>query len=97
MMPQTYIHTFKRGLTVRVTLDPARATSGQTGGFDFCWSRRPTPAEHEEMLPEYLHWKSIILQHFADDTGLRILDLVQVGPNDWLPRTFEPQAEGGGE
>ena len=90
-MPQTYIHTFKPGLTVRITIDAAQLTNGgDMAAFNFKWSRPPSRAEHNEILPAYLEWKAGIMQRLADEAGLQILDLVQVGPNEWLPRAFAP-------
>ena len=90
-MPQTYIHTFKPGLTVRITIDAAQlANGGDMAAFNFKWSRPPSRAEHDEIMPAYLEWKAGIMQRLSDDAGLRILDLVQIGPNDWLPRAFAP-------
>ena len=90
-MPQTYIHTFKPGLTVGITIDAEQLTNGgDMAAFNFKWSRPPSRAEHDEILPAYLEWKAGILQRLSDDAGLRILDLVQLGPNEWLPREFAP-------
>ena len=91
MTPQTYIHTFKPGLTVRITIDAAQLAKGENmAAFNFEWSRPPSRAEHDEILTAYLEWKAGIMQRLADDAGLQILDLVQVGPNEWLPREFSP-------
>ena len=90
-MPQTYINTFKPGLTVGITIDAEQLTNGgDMAAFNFKWSRPPSRAEHDEILPAYLEWKAGILQRLSDDAGLRILDLVQLGPNEWLPREFAP-------
>lgn len=91
MTPQTYCHTFRNGLSVQVTVDAPRVLGGDMGAFNFIWNRTPSAAENAEIQAEYIGWKNQIMQRFSDETGLRILDLVQVGPNDWLPRAFEPQ------
>ena len=92
MIPQTYIHRFSNGLTVKATIDSAKVARGDRDALNFYWSRTPTRAEKAEMREEYLAWKNIVIQRVADETGMRILDLVQVGSNDWLPRAYEPQA-----
>ncbi len=94
MIPQTYIHRFSNGLTVKATIDSAKVMRGDRDALIFYWSRTPTRAENAGMLEEYRAWKNIVIQRVADETGMRILDLVQVGPNDWLPRAFEPKAGG---
>lgn len=94
MIPQNYLHRFSNGLTVKATIDSAKVMRGDRDALNFYWNRPPTHAETDEMREDYLAWKNIVMQRVADETGMRILDLVQVGPNDWLPRQFEPQAGG---
>lgn len=95
MIPQTYIHRFSNGLTVKATIDSAKVARGDRDALNFYWSRTPTRAENDALQEEYIAWKSIVMQRVSNETGMRILDLVQVGPNDWLPRAFEPQDGGG--
>lgn len=92
MTPQTYIHRFSNGLTVQATIDSANVMRADRGAINFYWNRTPTRAENDALQEEYIAWKNIVMQRVANETGKRILDLVQVGPNSWLPRAFEPQA-----
>ena len=91
MTPQTYAHRFSNGLTVKTTIDSAKVARGDRDALNFHWSRTPTRAEIEELRGEYVEWKNGVMQRLADETGMRILDIVQIGPNDWLPREFIPQ------
>ena len=91
MTTQTYAHRFSNGLTAQTTIDSAKVARGDMDALNFIWSRTPTRAENEGMREEYIEWKNSIMQRVADDTGMRILDIVQIGPNEWAPREFIPQ------
>ena len=84
MKPQTYVRKFSvGGLCFTMTLYPNAVLYG--------WNRRPTKEQMATILPEYLELKREALQAFANETGTRILELVQAGPNQLMQREFKPE------
>lgn len=91
MKSHIYAHKFSvGGLCATMTVYPGAATGK---GIVVNWNRRPTSEQVEAIMPEYLEWKRDCIQTLADETGLRILDVTQTGPNECLARDFEPEAE----
>jgi hypothetical protein len=50
------------------------------------WSTRPKP----RVIPECRPWILSVWQHIADETGLKLMQLLQTRPRLWEAWSFEP-------
>lgn len=92
MKPQTYSHRFSiGGLCATMTIFHEMFRNGKDGTIAINWNRRPTIEQWDAITPEYLAWKAEVVQAIANAAGGRVLEIVQVGPNDWLPREYAPE------
>ena len=91
MKSHIYAHRFSvAGLCATMTVYPGAATGKS---LVVNWNRRPTREQVEAIMPEYMAWKADCFQTLADETGLRIFDLTQTGPDECVARDFEPEAQ----
>ena len=87
MTPQTYARKFSvGGLCASLTVYPSGNTACN-------WNRRPSKQQLDAILPEYLDFKRDAMQGFADASGLTIMEIVEIAPGVWMPRSYYPQKE----
>lgn len=83
--PHVYVRKFTvGGLCATLTVCPNGKTSCN-------WNRRPSKDELDSILPEYLDFKREAMQSLANESGLRILELVQIALDEWMPREYQPK------
>ena len=84
---RTFRHRFKGGIISELAVDLERIAAGAADGYRRCeWSARPQP----RVIPEYRRWILSVWQHIADETGLRVMELLQTKPHVWEAWMFEP-------
>ena len=79
-------HRFRGGITCKLAVDLDRIAAGETGYLRCEWSARPKA----RVIPEYRHWILSVWQFVADETGLKLMELLQVERRVWEAWVFEP-------
>lgn len=72
-------HRFKGGITCEVTINLDKLH------LRFEWSERPKP----RVISEYRRWILSVLQGVANETGLKLMELLQVKRRVWECWVFE--------
>jgi len=83
---RAFKHHFKGGITCELAVDLDRLAAKATGPMRYEWSARPKP----RVIPEYRRWILSVWQFVADETGLKLMELLQVKPRLWEAWRFEP-------
>jgi hypothetical protein len=83
---RTFRHRFKGGITCELAVDLDRLAARATGPMRYEWSEGPKP----RVIPEYRRWILSVWQHIADETGLKLMELLQVKRRVWEAWVFEP-------
>jgi len=77
-------HDFGHGLRCTATLSPSESQ------ISCEWSRQP-PVHNRGHMKAYIRWMRHVQQQAAEITGQRILQLVQVGPDEWVSIVAGPK------
>lgn len=78
---RTFVHRFSGGIVCRMTV---------TAAGPVCeWSKRPKMTRR--FRAEYRAWQHQVMQTVADETGKRILQMVETRPGKWEALTVEPR------
>lgn len=83
---RTFRHCFAGGVTCEIAVNLERIAAKATGPMRCEWSERPKP----RVIPKYPRWILSVWQHIADETGLKLMELLQVKPRLWEAWSFEP-------
>jgi hypothetical protein len=83
---RAFRHRFRGGITCKLSVDLDRLAAKATGPMRYEWSARPKP----RVIPEYRRWILSVWQLVADETGLKLMELLQTGPRLWEAWVFEP-------
>ena len=82
----TFRHRFKGGITCELAVDLERIAARATGPMRCELSAKPKP----RVIAEYRRWILSVWQFVADETGLKLMELLQVKPRLWEAWSFEP-------
>jgi hypothetical protein len=84
---RTFRHRFKGGITCEVRINLDKIRNRQSGIQCYEWSRKPKL----RVIPEYRRWMLEVYRQIADETGLKIMEAMQVKACLWELWSFEPR------
>ena len=70
---RTFRHRFKGGVTCKLAVDLDKLAAKAADPMRCQWSQRPKP----RVIPEYRRWILSVWQHIADETGFKLMELLQ--------------------